>query len=81
MRRDFGKPNLRLSTGIGLLCLTNDPFVTHSQLVAALRAPAFLVAFRDKAPMRALVERMPVHVILHKDTGLLGAAVAAAQLS
>jgi hypothetical protein len=26
--------------GIGLLCLTNGPFVADSQLVAALRAPA-----------------------------------------
>jgi glucokinase len=34
-------------------------------ILPALQAPAFLDAFLDKAPMRDLVERMPVHVILH----------------
>jgi len=49
-------------------------------ILPALRRPAFLSAFRDKAPMEALVQRMPVRVILNRDAGLLGAAVAASRL-
>jgi glucokinase len=39
----------------------------------------FMRAFLDKGPMRPLVERMPVKIILNADAGLLGAAVHAAQ--
>jgi glucokinase len=49
-------------------------------ILPALRGPSFLAAFRDKAPMEALVQRMPVRVILNRDAGLLGAAVAASRL-
>lgn len=49
-------------------------------ILPALRRPAFLAAFRDKAPMDALVHHMPVRVILNRDAGLLGAAVAASRL-
>lgn len=38
---------------------------------------AFMAAFLDKPPMRPLLERVPVHVILNEQTALLGAAVAA----
>jgi glucokinase len=41
-------------------------------------AAAFLDAFRAKAPMQALVGATPVHVIVHPDPGLLGAAAAKA---
>lgn len=34
----------------------------------------FIQAFRDKPPMNALLERMPVRVVLNADVGLLGAA-------
>lgn len=37
----------------------------------------FLEAFNDKAPMDELVARVPVHVILNRQVGILGAAVAA----
>jgi glucokinase len=50
------------------------------QILPWLRRPAFLSAFRDKAPMHGLVANMPVHVIVHPDAGLLGAAVVAASL-
>ncbi len=47
------------------------------KILSALRSPEFLDAFRAKPPMRALLEAMPVSVILNEQTGLLGAAVAA----
>lgn len=49
------------------------------KIMPALTDGRFLRAFLDKGAMRALVERMPVKVILNADAGLLGAAVHAAQ--
>ena len=37
-------------------------------------------AFRAKPPMSGLVARMPVAIVLNRQTGLLGAAVYAATL-
>jgi glucokinase len=37
-------------------------------------------AFLGKDPMRALLEQMPVHVILNHDAGLIGAAVRAREI-
>jgi glucokinase len=48
------------------------------KILPALQGPHFLGAFLDKAPMRDLMVSIPVHVILHPDPGLLGAAVLAA---
>ena len=48
------------------------------KILPALAHPRFLEAFRAKEPMGDLVARVPVHVIVHADPGLLGAAVAAA---
>ena len=48
------------------------------KIIPALARPTFIDAFRAKAPMEHLVGAVPVHVILHPDPGLLGAAVAAA---
>lgn len=48
------------------------------KILSALSDGRFMSAFRDKGPMRPLVTAMPVHVILHDDPGLLGAAVVAA---
>ena len=48
-----------------------------SKILPALRTATFLDAFRAKAPMNALVEAMPVSVILEPDAALLGAAIAA----
>jgi glucokinase len=50
------------------------------RILPALEKPLFLEAFNDKAPMTALMESMPVHVILNPEAGLLGAAVYAATL-
>ena len=51
------------------------------RILPALTDGRFMRAFLDKGPMRHLVERMPVTVILNADTGLLGAAVRAAILA
>jgi glucokinase len=47
------------------------------KILPALADPRFLAAFRAKDPLGDLVARVPVHVIVHPDPGLLGAAVAA----
>lgn len=49
------------------------------KVMPALTDGRFMRAFLDKGSMRALVERMPVKIILNADAGLLGAAVHAAQ--
>lgn len=51
------------------------------KILPALTDGRFLRAFNDKGAMRALVERIAVHVILNADAGLLGGAVRAAQLA
>ena len=50
-------------------------------LVPAVRAGGFIDAFLDKHPMRGLLEQVPVRVILEGRPALLGAAVAARELS
>ena len=45
------------------------------KILPALTDGRFVRAFLDKAPMTSLLERMPVHVVLHPYVGLLGAAV------
>ena len=47
------------------------------KIIPALEGGRFLDAFRAKGPMEELVSAIPVHVIIHPDPGLLGAAVAA----
>jgi glucokinase len=44
------------------------------RILAALRWPLFLDAFLAKAPMDALISRIPVKVIVNPHAGLLGAA-------
>jgi len=51
-----------------------------SRLLPAFDLPLFMDAFRAKPPMTRLVERMPVSIVLNRQTGLLGAAVYAASL-
>jgi glucokinase len=48
------------------------------KIIKKLREPAFLEAFMDKGRMRALLEPIPVRVILNDQTALLGAALYAA---
>ena len=50
------------------------------KILAALTDGRFLRAFLDKGSMQPMVTRMPVHVILNTDAGLLGAAVFATTL-
>jgi glucokinase len=45
------------------------------RILPALQTGRWLHAFLDKAPMRHLLEEMPVYVILNANAGLLGAAV------
>lgn len=47
------------------------------RLVEHFQAPAFLHAFRDKVPMQELMKGLPLHLIVHPEPGLLGAAVTA----
>jgi glucokinase len=51
-----------------------------SKILPAFTTPHFMNAFRSKPPMAALLEKMPVAVVLNRQTGLLGAAVYAASL-
>ena len=44
------------------------------RLLGRLASPTFLEAFHGREPMRELLERIPVHVILHRGAALLGAA-------
>ena len=50
-------------------------------LLPAVRTGDFIDAFLDKHPMRGLLEQVPVRVILEGRPALLGAAVAARELS
>jgi len=50
------------------------------KILPALKNGAFMNAFLGKDPMRALLEQMPVHVILNHDAGLIGAAVRAREI-
>jgi glucokinase len=51
------------------------------KLLPALQNGRFMQAFRAKAPMADLVAAMPVSVIVKQDAGLLGAAIAAQELT
>jgi len=50
-------------------------------LPAIQRDDTFMRAFRAKAPMEALLLRIPVKLILNAETGILGAAVHAQSLT
>jgi glucokinase len=50
------------------------------KILPALTAGSFIGAFRDKAPLDAMVSSMPVKIILNAEAALLGAAVVAAHL-
>ena len=47
------------------------------KILPALTGGAFIRAFRAKPPLEAMLDAMPVKVILNEEAGLLGAAVAA----
>jgi glucokinase len=50
------------------------------KILPALRTPTFIEAFQAKEPLRDLVEKVPVKVILNSDAGLIGAALRAQDL-
>lgn len=47
------------------------------RLLEHFQSTAFIDAFRNKPPMQALLKDLPVHLIVHPEPGLLGAAVVA----
>jgi glucokinase len=49
------------------------------RIVERLKSGPFLTAFRDKGRMSELLSRIPVHVIMNPNVGLLGAAAVAAR--
>ncbi|HEY8106572.1 MAG TPA: glucokinase, partial [Gemmatimonadales bacterium] len=51
------------------------------RIVERLKTGPFLAAFRDKGRMSELLARVPVHVIVNPNGGLLGAAAVAARLA
>ena len=51
------------------------------RIVERLKTGPFLAAFRDKGRMSELLARVPVHVIVNPNVGLLGAAAVAARLA
>ena len=50
------------------------------KMLGFLQQPEVLEAFVDKPPMRELLQRIPLHVVLNEQLGLLGAATLAARL-
>ena len=50
------------------------------KILPALTSGSFMDAFLDKAPLTDLLAKVPVHVILNDEAGLLGAAVSAQRL-
>jgi glucokinase len=50
------------------------------RMVERLNSGPFLAAFRDKDRMSELLSRIPVHVIMNPNVGLLGAAAVAARM-
>lgn len=51
------------------------------KILTALSDGVFMKAFRAKAPLTALLARIPVHVILNADAALLGAARVAQEMA
>jgi glucokinase len=51
------------------------------KILPALTTGSFMHAFRNKSPLEGMLEKMPVKVILNAESGLLGTAVYAAELS
>jgi glucokinase len=51
------------------------------KILPAIRRGGFMEAFRAKAPMAELVEKMPVKIILNPEAALVGAAVHASALA
>ena len=50
-------------------------------ILPKLKSETFLATFLAKAPMEQLMSELPIHVVLNPYTGLLGAAIIAAELA
>jgi glucokinase len=50
------------------------------KILPAIQGGAFMIAFRDKAPMTQLLSKVPVKIIQNAEAGLLGAASCANEL-
>lgn len=48
-----------------------------AKIINRLQTPAFMEAFRNKGKMSGLMARMPVHIVMNPDVGLLGSRVIA----
>jgi glucokinase len=51
-----------------------------AKILPLMQDGTFMRSFTSKGRMRALLEDVPVHIILNSDVGLIGAAIAAARL-
>jgi glucokinase len=51
------------------------------RIVARLQAGGFMAAFRDKGRLSELLSRIPVHVVINPNVGLLGSAAVAGRLT
>lgn len=49
-------------------------------IIEILKQPGFIEAFRNKGRFRSLLEKIPVHVIMNRKAGLLGAGLQARRL-
>ncbi len=50
------------------------------KIIARLKHGGFVRAFNDKGRFSALMQRMPVHVVMNPEVGLMGAALVASRL-
>lgn len=51
-----------------------------AKILPLMKEKNFLNAFTNKGRMRGLLERMPVHIVLNPQVGLIGAAICASRL-
>lgn len=51
-----------------------------AKILPLIKSGSFIEAFNHKGRMRPLLEKVPVHVILNPDVGLIGAAIRASNL-
>jgi glucokinase len=72
---EIGIPRTTISTGGVYLAGGIAP-----RIVERLGSGPFLKAFRDKGRLSGLLSRIPVHVIMNPNVGLLGAAAVAGRM-
>ena len=50
------------------------------KIIPLLKSGSFMEAFKNKGRMTPLLEKVPVHIILNPQVGLIGAAICASNL-